>query len=67
MEKFLQKLTIKQKMRFGFGVIWAVLAIITIQAAVNLFIVRQNVEEVVEVRQPIALQANAMTNVLEKA
>ncbi len=67
MEKFLQKLTIKQKMRFGFGVIWAVLAIITIQAAVNLFIVRQNVEEVVEVRQPIALQANAMTNVLEKS
>ncbi|MDG4811807.1 methyl-accepting chemotaxis protein [Hydrogenovibrio sp. 3SP14C1] len=67
MEKFLQKLTIKQKMRFGFGVIWVVLAIITIQAAVNLFIVRENVKEVVEVKQPIALQANEMTNALEKS
>ena len=67
MEKFLQKLTIKQKMRFGFGVIWTVLAIITIQAAVNLFIVRENVKEVVEVKQPIALQANEMANVLEKS
>ncbi|MGC9386021.1 MAG: HAMP domain-containing methyl-accepting chemotaxis protein [Hydrogenovibrio sp.] len=67
METFLQKLTIRRKMRFGFGVIWVVLAVITIQAVVNLYIVRQNVEEVVAVRQPIALQANAMTNVLEKS
>lgn len=66
MEKFLQKLTIKQKMRFGFGVIWAVLAVITIQAAVNLYIVREDVKNVVEVKQPIALQANRMMSELEK-
>lgn len=66
MEKFLQKLTIKQKMRFGFGVIWAVLAVITIQAAVNLTIVREDVKNVVEVKQPIALQANRMMSELEK-
>jgi len=66
MEKFLQKLTIKQKMRFGFGVIWAVLAVITIQAAVNLYIVREDVKKVVEVKQPIALQANRMMSELEK-
>ena len=66
MEKFLKKLTIRQKMRFGFGVIWAVLAVITIQAVVNLYIVRENVIEVVEQRQPIALQANQMSMQLEK-
>ncbi|KUJ71386.1 methyl-accepting chemotaxis protein [Thiomicrospira sp. WB1] len=66
MENFLKKLTIKQKMRFGFGVIWAVLAVITIQAVVNLYIVRENVKEVVEERQPIALQANQMAMQLEK-
>lgn len=67
MDKFLQKLTIKQKMRFGFGVIWAVLAVITIQAAVNLFIVRENVKDVVEVKQPIALKANEASITLEQS
>lgn len=67
MDKFLHKLTIKQKMRFGFGVIWFVLAIITIQAAVNLYIVRQDVKEVVEVKQPIALEADAMAIALERS
>ncbi|MDX1796336.1 MAG: methyl-accepting chemotaxis protein [Hydrogenovibrio sp.] len=67
MENFLKKLTLKRKMRFGFGVIWAVLAIITIQAAVNLYIVRVNVKEVVDTKQPIALQASEMSMNMEKS
>ena len=57
MKDWLRKLTIKQKMRFGFGVIWAVLAFITIQAAINLSVVRSNVSEMVYQHQPIALAA----------
>lgn len=67
MSKFLQKLTIKQKMRFGFGVIWLVLAVITIQAAVNLSVVRMNVTEVVEHKQPVALASNSLIITLEKS
>ncbi|MBD3822485.1 MAG: methyl-accepting chemotaxis protein, partial [Thiotrichales bacterium] len=51
----------------GFGVIWAVLAIITIQAAVNLYIVRVNVQKVVDVKQPVALKASEMSMTLEKS
>ena len=67
MKNWLRKLTIKQKMRFGFGVIWAVLAIITIQAAVNLAVVRSNVSEVVEKKQPIAIDAIKSAFLLEKS
>lgn len=67
MGKFLQKLTIKQKMRFGFGVIWLVLAIITIQAAFNLSVVRINVKDVVENKQPVALASNQLIINLEKS
>ncbi|MDX1352978.1 MAG: hypothetical protein R3254_08195 [Thiomicrorhabdus sp.] len=67
MKDWLRKLTIKQKMRFGFGVIWAVLAIITIQAAVNLAVVRSSMSEVVEKQQPIALAAKQSAFLLEKA
>ena len=66
MNKFLQKLTIRQKMRFGFGVIWVVLAIITIQAAVNLSVVRINVTDVVENKQPVALMSNELIITLEQ-
>lgn len=66
MENFLNKLTLRQKIRFGFGVIWAALAIITIQAAVNLYLVRLDVKEMVDVKQPIALQASEMSMTLEK-
>lgn len=67
MNAFLRKLTIKQKMRFGFGIIWIVLAIITIQAAVNLTVVRSNVTEIVEDKQPLAIDATVMAHVLEKS
>lgn len=67
MKDWLSKRTIKQKMRFGFGVIWAVLAIITIQAAVNLAVVRMNMSEVVEKHQPIALNATESAFLLEKS
>lgn len=67
MNAWLKKLTIKQKMRFGFGVIWAVLAFITIQAAVNLGIVRSNMSSVVEQHQPVALQAKDAAFQLEKS
>lgn len=67
MRAFLQKLTIKQKMRFGFGVIWAVLAIITLQAVINLYLVRQNVSEVVYEKQPVAIGASELALDLEKS
>lgn len=67
MKSFLSKLTLKQKIRFGFGVIWGALAIITIQAAVNLFIVRLDVQEMVDIKQPIALEASEMAMTLEKS
>ncbi|BCN93866.1 hypothetical protein THMIRHAM_16510 [Thiomicrorhabdus immobilis] len=67
MKDWLRKLTIKQKMRFGFGVIWGVLAIITIQAAINLAVVRSSVSEMIEQHQPIALEAKESAFVLEKS
>ncbi|WP_024850689.1 methyl-accepting chemotaxis protein [Hydrogenovibrio kuenenii] len=67
MVEFLNKLTVKRKMRFGFGVIWAVLAVITIQAAVNLYIVRVNVQKVVDNKQPVALKSSEMSMTLEKS
>lgn len=67
MQAFLEKLTIKQKMRFGFGVIWTVLAIITLQAVVNLYLVRQSVSEVVNEKQPVAIEASELALELEKS
>ncbi len=67
MNQWLRNLTIKQKMRFGFGVIWVVLAFITIQAAVNLGVVRSNIANVVETHQPIALEAKDSAFMLEKS
>ncbi|NPA71800.1 MAG: methyl-accepting chemotaxis protein [Gammaproteobacteria bacterium] len=67
MKSFLDKLSIKQKIRFGFGVIWLVLAIITIQAAVNLALLRADVREMVEEKQPVAVQATEMAFLLEKS
>ena len=57
MKYWLQQLTIKQKIRFGFGVIWLVLAFITVQAALNLAFVRADISNVVEIEQPIAMDA----------
>jgi len=67
MRSFLQNLTIKQKMRFGFGVIWTVLAIITLQAVINLYLVRQNVSVVVNEKQPVAIGASELALSLEKS
>ncbi len=67
MQNWLNNLTIKQKTRFGFGVIWAVLAFITIQAAINLAVVRSSISEVVEQHQPVALQANDSMMQLQKS
>lgn len=67
MTKFLQRLTIRQKMRFGFGAIWVVLAIITIQAAINLALVRNNVASVVQDKQPITIVSNDLLIQLEQA
>ncbi|WP_319379873.1 methyl-accepting chemotaxis protein [Thiomicrorhabdus sp.] len=66
MDQFLHRLTIQQKIRFGFGVIWFALALITIQAAVNLFLVREKVSEVVEQKQPVAIEAQSVSFELEK-
>lgn len=54
-------------MRFGFGVIWTVLAIITLQAVINLYLVRQSVSEVVNERQPVAIKASDLALDLEKS
>ena len=67
MNNFLRNLTIKQKMRFGFGIMWGVLAIITIQAAINLTVVRSNVAEIVEEKQPLAIKAMEMAFILERS
>lgn len=67
MKGWLKKLTIKQKMRFGFGVILTVLVIVTIQAAVNLAVVRSNMSDVVEQQQPVAIDAIESAFLLEKS
>lgn len=53
MKQWLSNQSLRKKMRFGFGVIWLALAIITIQAAVNLSMVRSNVVELVSETQPL--------------
>lgn len=67
MKQWLSSLTIKQKMRFGFGVIWAVLAFITIQAALNLAFVRANLSGMVDTTQPLAIEAKDSAFILEKS
>ncbi|HHS99321.1 MAG TPA: methyl-accepting chemotaxis protein, partial [Thiomicrospira sp.] len=67
MKSWLSKLTIKQKIRFGFGVIWAFLAVITIQAVVNMAMVRSSLSYVLEEQQPLALEAKDSAFLLEKS
>lgn len=62
-----KNLTIRQKIRFGFGVIWVALAIITIQAVINLSVVRMDVAEVLEEKQPAAMLAKDLGMGLEKS
>ncbi|MBN2646179.1 MAG: HAMP domain-containing protein [Thiotrichales bacterium] len=66
MDKLLRKFSLKQKMKFGFGVIWAALAIITIQAVINLSMVRSNVEQLVSQVQPLERAAQALSLQLER-
>ncbi|MBO1923667.1 methyl-accepting chemotaxis protein [Thiomicrorhabdus sp. 6S3-12] len=65
MDKLLKKLSLKQKMKFGFGVIWAALAIITIQAVINLSMVRSNVNELVTKIQPLESASQELAIQLE--
>ncbi len=67
MNAFLEKLTIKRKIRFGFGIIWLVLAIITIQAVVNLVMVRSDIAEIVNEKQPFAIETAKKAFLLEKS
>ncbi len=67
MNAFLQKRSIQQKIRFGFGMIWLVLAIITIQAVVNLAVVRSDIAEMVEDKQPFAIETAKTVFLLEKS
>ncbi|MCF6299121.1 MAG: methyl-accepting chemotaxis protein [Thiomicrorhabdus sp.] len=67
MNAFLQKLSIQQKIRFGFGIIWLVLAVITIQAVVNLAMVRSDIAEIVEEKQPFAIETAKTAFLLEKS
>ncbi len=66
MTQFLSGLSIEKKIRYGFGVIWIALAVITIQAVINLSMVRSNVTEVIEEKQPIVLQVLEMRESLER-
>jgi len=67
MNAFLQNLSIQQKIRFGFGIIWFVLAIITIQAVVNLMMVRSDIAEIVEEKQPFAIETAKTAFLLERS
>ena len=67
MKRYLGNLTLKGKMRFGFGVIWIVLSIITVQAAINLYMVREDIRSVVEIKQPVSSTANAIKGHLESS
>lgn len=67
MEAYLQKRTIKQKIRLGFAVIWAVLAIITLQAVINLVLVRSNIQQVVQEKQPMVMAASKLEVNLQRA
>ncbi|MCF6345207.1 MAG: methyl-accepting chemotaxis protein [Thiomicrorhabdus sp.] len=67
MNAFLEKLTIKQKIRFGFGIIWLVLAIITVQAVVNLVMVRSDIADIVNDKQPFAIETAKKAFLLEKS
>lgn len=67
MSAYLQKLTLQKKIRFGFRVVWGLLGIIILQVVVNLTLVRSNVQEMVEVQQPVALESNEMVIHLEQA
>ena len=65
--KSLAKLSLKGKMRFGFGIFSVVLIIVTIQAVINLYIVREDIKEVIEVKQPVSLEAGQMVSSLKNS
>ncbi|BBP46551.1 hypothetical protein THMIRHAS_19240 [Thiosulfatimonas sediminis] len=67
MKQILNNLSLRKKMKFGFGVIWLALAIITIQAVVNLLIVRNNVVELVNETQPLENAAQDLALHLEQS
>ena len=67
MEKYLRKLSIQRKIRLAFSVIWVVLAIITVQAAINLALVRSDLSDMVELEQPMAIQSKDIAFELEKS
>lgn len=66
MTQFLSGLSIEKKIRYGFGVIWITLAVITLQAVVNLSLVRMNVSEVIEQQQPVVVEALNLSTELER-
>lgn len=65
--KSLAKLSLKGKIRFGFGIFSVVLIIVTIQAVINLYIVREDIKEVIEVKQPVSLEAGQMVSSLKNS
>ncbi len=65
MTKYLSSLTLKHKMYFGFGIVQVVLISVTILAVMNLSEVRGDIKEVVEIKQPVALEAGKMIQTLE--
>lgn len=67
MGKYLAKLTLKQKLRAGFGVFSLVLIIITAQAVVNLYFVKEDITGVVDVNQPVSLQALETSQALKNS
>lgn len=66
MTQFLSGLSIEKKIRYGFGVIWIALAVITLQAVVNLSMVRSNITEVITEKQPTVLKVLEMKASLEQ-
>ena len=65
MENYLKRLNIHGKIKLAFTVIWIVLAVITVQAAINLAVVRSDLSEVTSVDQPLTLQSKDIAFELE--
>ena len=67
MGKYLANLTLKKKLRAGFGVFSFVLIIVTLQAVINLYIVKEDIREVVETKQPVSLESQEINRALESS
>jgi methyl-accepting chemotaxis protein len=67
MDALFRKLTIKRKIRFGFGLMGVILTTVTVIAVISLYLVRMNIGELVEDKQPVLAHASEVVINLEKS